>query len=60
MDVQHAAGQYYLHYEMSGIQYFALSLRWIQADILSISLSGLLLSFDASTDAGHVLLEQAK
>lgn len=58
MDVQHAPGQYYLHYEMSGIEYFALSLRWIQADTLSISLRRLL--FDASRDGGHVLLQQVQ
>lgn len=60
MDVQHAPGKYYLHYEMSGIEYFALSLRWIQDDILSIRPRSLLLSFNASREVGHVLLEHVQ
>lgn len=46
-DVKHAPGPHYLHYEMSGIKYFDLSLTWIQVDILSISLRSLLLCFDS-------------
>lgn len=46
-------GQYYLHYEMSGIGYFDLSLRWIETDIVSISLRSFLQSFNASRDVGR-------
>lgn len=60
MDVRHAPGQYYLHYEMSGIEYFAPSLRWIQADILSTRLTSLLLSFNSSRDIEHVLLKRVQ
>lgn len=60
MDVRHAPGQYYLHYEMSDIEYFALSLRWIQADILSTRLRSLLLSFNSSRDIEHVLLKRVQ
>lgn len=35
MDVQHAARVLYLHYEMSDIKHFGLSVRWIWAGVLS-------------------------
>lgn len=37
IDVKHALGQCYLHYEMSDIEHVAVSLKLIHADILSIS-----------------------